>query len=757
MADPSPKSSTNAASGEDTAVKNNDIKYELIAEAGTEHTSEPPLKLLRRALRGKYGFVVIISTLLAVIGAIVGYTAAPPVYESTGIVRIEGSRPIILYESEENRVPRMYDAYVALQMTYMRSRQVLDATVDRPEMRNAGWPAGDAGVAALQKSLVVKRGVGEQVVSVTISASDPFRAQVAVNSLLSSFQENCVDRDGLSFDEKENTLTIREQSLERGIQQLRSQMLEVTDQYGAEAIERMHAAKVEEIRISVNKLAGLQIARTKLELGAVNNSGDLTPLGITADSGSKLSNLAEQEMALVAELRSLGGKYGPKHPMICELNRKIEAVRIEIDLRDRALADITTDSTGTIGPASPDHAAIIAASNRRLDNLEAQYSSMRDGIRDEAASLGRQRVAVASLAEQETEIKERLAETRKRLDQLQVEGSRNDLDRVTIAAAADFPVAPVRDRRRGLAAASALFGAVFGVGLVFLCSVLDPRIRYIEDLEVIEEINAIIGTLPDLTTGDRKNERWAARGVHQLRNLLELQFGDPNKNVHAVSSCDRGEGKTSLTLALGASFAAAGRKTLVVDADIANSSLTRETGLTSMPGLCEAIGPHNEGGQVHQTRQENLWVMPIGSADNIDSEDLSRNQLIWLLDALRNRFDAILIDTGPILNSIEACLVAAVADRAVLVVGRSQSATKIRATLARLEQVGAKCAGIVFNRADSTDFHNLETTSARKPTNVASLVPGSPLGERGQGGPLTLAVNNHVRSESATQERKRAA
>ena len=137
------------------------------------------------------------------------------------------------------------------------------------------------------------------------------------------------------------------------------------------------------------------------------------------------------------------------------------------------------------------------------------------------------------------------------------------------------------------------------------------------------------------------------------------------------------------------------------------------------------MGPRTARGLVHRTRLANLGALPIVSAHGLRPEDLSRHRLIWLLDALRSRFDAIIVDTGPLLTSIEAALVCAVSDRVILLVGRNQRLDLVQGSLARLEQVGANCAGLVFNRASESDCGRYEAASCEAASPIARLIPGT--------------------------------
>ncbi len=67
-------------------------------------------------------------------------------------------------------------------------------------------------------------------------------------------------------------------------------------------------------------------------------------------------------------------------------------------------------------------------------------------------------------------------------------------------------------------------------------------------------------------------------------------------------------------------------------------------------------------------------------------------------------FDVILIDSGPILGSIEATPACAAADGVVLTVSRGQQRPLVEKAMQHLRSIGAKFAGVVFNRAQARDF-----------------------------------------------------
>ena len=75
-----------------------------------------------------------------------------------------------------------------------------------------------------------------------------------------------------------------------------------------------------------------------------------------------------------------------------------------------------------------------------------------------------------------------------------------------------------------------------------------------------------------------------------------------------------------------------------------------------------------------------------------------------VLETCRERFDIVIVDTGPILGSLEAAMVATQADEVVVVLSSGESRAAAERSMRHLEGVGAKVAGFVFNRATPRDF-----------------------------------------------------
>jgi Mrp family chromosome partitioning ATPase len=74
------------------------------------------------------------------------------------------------------------------------------------------------------------------------------------------------------------------------------------------------------------------------------------------------------------------------------------------------------------------------------------------------------------------------------------------------------------------------------------------------------------------------------------------------------------------------------------------------------------------------------------------------------IDRARQRFDIILLDSGPVPGSIEASIASAHADAVVLVVARGDTRPYVDRSIAYLRELPVSFAGLVFNRARKTEI-----------------------------------------------------
>jgi hypothetical protein len=120
-----------------------------------------------------------------------------------------------------------------------------------------------------------------------------------------------------------------------------------------------------------------------------------------------------------------------------------------------------------------------------------------------------------------------------------------------------------------------------------------------------------------------------------------------------------------------------------------------------------------------------------------------------LFQEAARRYDIVLVDTGPILGSLEASIVAAEADTVVVAVSRGEQRVLARRALEYLDAIGARVSGVVFNRAGRGDMmsHGFSSSAGPRLTSIGRDSGSRPAPTNGAGnghamhvGPLASAV-----------------
>lgn len=162
------------------------------------------------------------------------------------------------------------------------------------------------------------------------------------------------------------------------------------------------------------------------------------------------------------------------------------------------------------------------------------------------------------------------------------------------------------------------------------------------------------------------------------RDLLTLLAGDPRGNSILVCSAHSGEGKSFCAINLALSLAAEKEhEILLIDADFGKPGIPEALGLTSGPGLMDALADPGIAIEncVIRTDIPSLSVLPAGRRSNNDTEYLASSRTQALLNRLtEGRPDrVILFDSPPLLAASAGAVLASHAAIALLVVRADQT------------------------------------------------------------------------------------
>ena len=250
-----------------------------------------------------------------------------------------------------------------------------------------------------------------------------------------------------------------------------------------------------------------------------------------------------------------------------------------------------------------------------------------------------------------------------------------------------------------------VIGLLFGCALAIAREVLDNTVRTITTVAKISKAPFLgIVTLDEKARrnpviGNHASRSVRAESIRQLRTNLRFVAVDSPVKVIAVTSAVSGEGKTSTAVNLALSFSSAGRRVLLMDADLRKPMVATYLEISDDVGLTDVLL-----GDVVATEAMQRWgdtglnVMGCGSVAPNPSELLSSQTMTDLVISLREQFDVIVIDTTPLLPVTDGAVVAREADGALLVVRHgSTTRTQLTNAVRNLHSVGARVLGGTLN------------------------------------------------------------
>lgn len=249
---------------------------------------------------------------------------------------------------------------------------------------------------------------------------------------------------------------------------------------------------------------------------------------------------------------------------------------------------------------------------------------------------------------------------------------------------------------------------MIGAGSIILVESLKHRVNNVDEITLPGPGMRILGTIPNLgRIRGKSSEATSAVLAESIDTVRTMILQGKNRNllhVILVTSAGESEGKTTVATHLAASLARAGRSTLLIDGDLRQPSIHLLFGIPQQSGFCEILRGETEiDDAVHPAQFEGLHLLQAGQCDHVALSMLVKKQGADLFNTLRDKFDYIVIDSGPVLGYADALQLGHYADAAVLSVLRDISRLPmVYEAREQLEAVGVPILGAVVGRVASS-------------------------------------------------------
>lgn len=556
-------------------------------------------------------------------------------------------------------------------------------------------------VAVLLSKINVVPQKNSNIVRISVEDRDPEKAAFLANAVASSYIEFNLEKK--YFETKDAARWLMDQSVSLKQNLENSEMMLFEFKQSNNVLATTFEAKQELLSNRIikltNTLTDQEIRRNALtakieEYAHVNidNPEDGVFKEISKENAI-VGNLKLKYLEVVSKINESEQVYGEKHPKVVTL------------LADKENIEKTFKS---------EIEGVISSYNlelKMLDNEMKKNRNMLSESQTEAINLNKLDINYSKLR--------REVETNKKLYDIVLERSKeadlsallknNNIRMIDRALVSKIPVKP---RKQIILLAGFAIALVLASLAVFLVEFFDTKFKSFKELETISG-KSLLGIIPkfqqietsqfkEIAFEDKSGKNLAVEAFRSLRTNIKLSNPDSRLKVMLVTSSVPHEGKTIVSSNLAASYSVAGKRVLLIDADMRKPRVHKVFGLKNEKGLSTLIvGEHSMDDVINKNVYEGLDVVTAGIIPPNPAELLESARFADILKDFSEIYDVVIIDTPPLSPVSDAATIAPLTDGLILAVNISETPRDVfKSVIANISKPGITRLGVVVNNID---------------------------------------------------------
>jgi tyrosine-protein kinase Etk/Wzc len=476
---------------------------------------------------------------------------------------------------------------------------------------------------------------GTGILSVTLQATNAQLAADIINHLMVEYDSLTVEQNNYSTDQMLSFIDERLRILDHELDsiqvillsyQQKNNLIDAEAQSGT-SFEKMNefdkAINEQRLKLNVAEMVDDYLKDKKNQFAKVvvpSSLGIEDPTLNELVSGYNKAQLERQSL--------LDGNVPPNNPIVKEAEGQIEK------LRESTLEN--------------------------LKNIKSSYVSLIDNLEQRNKTEQKQFESLPFKLKEYVEIKRQVS-TKEALKTL-LETKREEaaitrastLSNSKVIDMAIVSNSPVKPNKRTIQ----LFAVLIGIGLpallIFVGEVINDKITTRFDIEkitaapVLGEVGHSYSEATMLV--NKTNRSMVAEQSRIIRSNLQYVLPKNEKPVVLVTSSVSGEGKSFVSINMGAVLALTGKKTIILEFDIRKPKVLSGLKMSKRSGISNYLLGKGELPDfiVPVPDMENLYVLPCGPVPPNPSELLLDPKVKDMFRWLRENFDAVFIDTAPV-------------------------------------------------------------------------------------------------------------
>ena len=556
-------------------------------------------------------------------------------------------------------------------------------------------------VAVLLAKITVTPQKNSNIVRISVEDKDPEKAAFLANAVASSYIEFNLEKK--YFETKDAARWLMDQSVSLKQNLENSEMMLFEFKQSNNVLATTFEAKQELLSNRIikltNTLTDQEIKRNaltaKIEEYAhlnIDNPEDGFFKEISKENPI-IGDLKLKYLDVVSKINESEQVYGEKHPKVVTL------------LADKENIEKTFKS---------EIEGVISSYNLELKMLDNEMKKNRKMLSDsqtEAINLNKLDINYSKLR--------REVETNKKLYDIVLERSKeadlsallknNNIRMIDRALVSKIPVKP---RKQIILLAGFAIALVLASLAVFLVEFFDTKFKSFKELETLSG-KSLLGIIPkfqqietsqfkEIAFEDKSGKNLAVEAFRSLRTNIKLSNPDSRLKVMLVTSSVPHEGKTIVSSNLAASSSVAGKKVLLIDADMRKPRVHKVFGLKNEKGLSTLIvGEHSMEEVTNKNVYEGLDVVTAGIIPPNPAELLESTRFADILKDFSEIYDVVIIDTPPLSPVSDAATIAPMTDGIILAVNISETPRDVfKSVIANISKPGITRLGVVVNNID---------------------------------------------------------
>ncbi len=454
--------------------------------------------------------------------------------------------------------------------------------------------------------------------------------------------------------------------------------------------------------------------RTTLMVGTAieNPNPNGNEFWLTQQLANTYADIVKRDNVRAAVMQRLNLTFLPDYTARVVPNTQlIELIVTDIHpLRAQQVAQALAEQLINISPAGPG-----GEDQQRQAFINGQLNDLEVKIQETQAEIDRKQAELANLfsARQIADAQTQLAALQNKKLTLQANYAallsntqRGALNSISIIEPAALNPVPVGPNRRASILLAAAIGALLATAAAFLLDYLDDTLKNPDDIQKTLGLTTL-GAAPRLDgkSGElvalSSSHSAATEAYRVLRTNLQFAAVESPLRTLLITSPSPGEGKSLTAANLAVALAQAGRRVVLVDADLHKPRIHRLLGLKNNTGLTTAlIQEQPEFEDLLQPGPEpGLSVLTSGPLPPNPAELLGSGRARDFFGHLAQQADIVLFDSPPAVALSDAVILGAQLDGVLLVVEAGRTRREVaRRALEALRKVHARVIGVALNR-----------------------------------------------------------